>query len=174
MSSKVSDMVEIGFVARPHGVRGELRVATHDPDSTILLEVDALQLGDATYELARAKAIGGARAYFLIKLRGVDDREAADALRGCAICVTRDALPLLEGEFLLADLVGCLVFREDGAPYGSVAAVDAGPQDRLVIHDGAVERLLPLVPELVLEVDLEARRIVVAPPEGLPESPRES
>jgi len=86
--------------------------------------------------------------------------------------VDREQIPIDEGQIFLADLVGCAVTLEDGSPYGTIAAVETGPQDRLVIHDGEIERLLPLVPEFVIDVDLEQGRVVVAPPEDLPESPR--
>jgi len=73
---------------------------------------------------------------------------------------------------LLDDLVGCKVVLADGTPWGTVAAVDAGAQDLLVIHDGDVERLLPLVDAFVPAIDVAAGTITVDPPEGLPENRR--
>jgi 16S rRNA processing protein RimM len=169
MSRAPSQVLEIGYVARPHGVRGELRVVTHDPESTTLLDVDAIQLDGVPYRIEHARQVQGA---FLLRLAGIGDRNRADALRGKRVAVDRELIPLEEGEVLLADLVGCDVVREDGSPYGTIAAIETGVQDRLVIHDGDVERLLPLVPEFVIDVDLEEGRVVVAPPEDLPESPR--
>lgn len=169
MSRAPSQVLEIGYVARPHGVRGELRVVTHDPASTTLLDVDAVQLDGVPYRIEHARQVQGA---FLLRLVGIGDRNGADTLRGKRVAVDRALIPLEEGEVLLADLVGCDVVREDGSPYGTIAAIETGVQDRLVIHDGDVERLLPLVPEFVIDVDLEAGRVVVAPPEDLPESPR--
>jgi 16S rRNA processing protein RimM len=169
MSRAPSQVLEIGYVARPHGVRGELRVVTHDPESTTLLDVDAIQLDGVPYRLEHVRQVQGA---FLLRLAGIGDRNRADALRGKRVAVDRELIPLEEGEVLLADLVGCDVVREDGSPYGTIAAIETGVQDRLVIHDGDVERLLPLVPEFVIDVDLEEGRVVVAPPEDLPESPR--
>jgi 16S rRNA processing protein RimM len=169
MSRARSPVLEIGYVARPHGVRGELRVVTHDPESTTLLDVDEVHLDGVPYRVEQARQVQGA---FLLRLAGVSDRNRADALRGKRVAVDRELIPLDEGEVFLADLVGCAVVREDGSAYGTIVAVDAGVQDRLVIHDGDVERLLPLVPEFVLDVDLEAGRVVVAPPEDLPESAR--
>ena len=66
---------------------------------------------------------------------------------------------------------GCAVRTVAGDAWGTIAAVDAGPlQDLLVIHDGALERLVPLVDELVLSIDLDARAIVVDTPDGWPEA----
>lgn len=169
MSRARSPVLEIGYVARPHGVRGELRVVTHDPESTTLLDVDEIEIDRVPYRVEQARQVEGA---FLLRLAGVGDRNRADTLRGKRVAVDRELIPLEEGEVFLADLVGCAVVREDGSPYGTIAAVETGVQDRLVIHDGDVERLLPLVPEFVIDVDLEEGRVVVAPPEDLPESPR--
>lgn len=169
MSHERSPVLEIGYVARPHGVRGELRVVTHDPASTTLLDVDEVHIDGVPYRVEQARPVQGA---FLLRLAGLGDRNRADALRGKRVAVDRALIPLDEGEVFLADLVGCAAVREDGSPYGTIVAIDAGAQDRLVIHDGDVERLLPLVPEFVLDVDLDQARVVVAPPEDLPESPR--
>ncbi|WP_428267482.1 ribosome maturation factor RimM [Haliangium sp.] len=163
------DLIDIGYVARPHGVRGALRVVTHHPESTSLLEVDELYLGRRRYRITSARPVQGA---VLVELDGLRDRTRAESLRGRAVAVARDAIELDEGELLLADLVGCAVVLPDGSAYGTIAGVEVGPQDRLVIHDGPIERLLPLVPEFVVDIDLDAERVVVAPPEGLPESRR--
>ena len=70
---------------------------------------------------------------------------------------------------LLDDLVGCKVVLPDGTPWGTIAAVELGPQDLLVIHDGEIERLLPLVDQFVKNVDVAGGVVTVDPPEGLPE-----
>lgn len=165
----MQDLVEVGFVARPHGVRGELRIALHDPESTTLAAAPVVYVGGEPRRVVAARPVPGA---FLLRLEGVDGREIAETLRGAAVCVRRQDVPLAAGQYLLSDLVGCRVELADGRPWGKVAAIEVGPQDRLVIHDGDVERLLPVVPELVVEVDIAAGRVVVDPPAGLPESRR--
>lgn len=165
----VPDLVEIGYVVRAHGVRGELRVVCHNPDSTALSTADNVDIGGRRFVIATVRPVKDA---FLLALEGLTDRTRAEALRGQPVSVARGALQLDDDEFLLADLIGCEAVLESGEPYGTVIAVEPGPQDRLVIADGDIERLLPLVAELVPEVDFERSRIVVAPPPGLPESRR--
>ena len=165
----------IGLVTRPHGVRGEVRLRLHNAESTALEEVDAIHLAlpgasgePRRYGLAAARYVDGG---VLCELEGVDDRDQADALRGAEVLVPRAELaPLADGEFYLGDLEGCEVVTRAGQPFGVVHQVqELGAHDTLVIHDGEVERLLPYVPAFVVAVDLEARRVVVDPPEGLPE-----
>jgi 16S rRNA processing protein RimM len=167
--------LSLGLVTRPHGLNGEVRLRLHHAESTALEEVDAvyLALPGATGEPCRHR-LEGARFVeggVLCKLEGVEDRDQAALLRGAEACVRRDELaPLADGEFYLADLEGCAVVTCAGQPFGVVHEVQAlGAHDTLVIHDGDIERLLPYVPQFVVEVDLEARRVVVDPPEGLPE-----
>jgi 16S rRNA processing protein RimM len=145
-------------------------VQPHNSDSELLFAVERLFVGERDYEVLKARP--GSKGAVLVALRGIGDRDAAAALRGATVSVRRSDLNLAEGEYLVTDLVGCRVELEDGTSWGTVAEVAVGLQDRLIIHDGPVERQLPVVPEFVVAVDLPARRIVVAPPEGLPEAPR--
>lgn len=161
--------VQIGFVARAHGIRGEIAVVTHDPESTTLSRASAVWIAGRRYPIASARETP--QKGVLLALEGLTDRTAAEGLRGAAVEVDRAELDLQEGEVLLDDLVGCRVQLVDGTPWGEIVALDLGPQVRLVIHDRGVERLLPLVDELVPGIDLDARVVTVDPPEGLPEDP---
>ena len=66
---------------------------------------------------------------------------------------------------------GCEVVDLEGRSLGKVVSVLHGPQDILVIHDATHERMLPLVPQLVIEADMAARKLVVDPPDELPAEP---
>jgi 16S rRNA processing protein RimM len=162
------DRVEIGRVARAHGVRGEVRVVLHNPESTALDEAEVVFVGDREMAVEAARAVQGA---YLVRLAGIEDRDAADALRGRTVSVARDAIDLEDEELLLVDLVGCRVELRDGSDWGVVAAVEPGLQDRLIIHHGEVERQLPVADAFLVDIDLDGRRVVVDPPEGLPEEP---
>lgn len=155
-------------MARAHGVRGELRIHMHDRGSETLFEVERVWVGGELYEI---EAVRPAHEAVLVKLERVDDRDAAEALKGRPVEVERDEITLEEGEFLVADLMGCEVFDAGGRSLGRVVDILHGPQDLLVLRDERVERLMPLVPELLVEVDVEARRVVAAAPEDLPEEP---
>jgi 16S rRNA processing protein RimM len=160
--------IEVGYVARAHGIRGEICAVHHDPASTLLTEVDQVWIDGVRHEVLSARPTKDG---VLLRLGGVPDRTQAERLRGRTVHAARDDLDLGEGEVLLADLVGCAVRLPDGAPWGTVVAIDVGPQDRLVIRDGDIERLVPFVPALVPDVDLEARVVVVDPPPDYPEDP---
>jgi 16S rRNA processing protein RimM len=162
--------VEVAYVSRAHGVRGEVLAVPIVGGSTTLEEVDAAWFNGRRIAIERARPVPDG---YLLVLAGVRDRDVAHALRGQTIEVDRDDLDLDDDEVLLADLVGCRVVTADGVAWGEVAAIELGPQDRLVIRDVAagVERLLPVVDEFLADIDLEGRVITVTPPEGLPEDP---
>jgi 16S rRNA processing protein RimM len=162
--------VEIGGIARAHGIRGEVVIITHNPDSEILSRVSTIWVdgGERTVVAARGTQRG-----WLVLLQGVTTRTEAETLRGRPVAVDRDALGLSDDDVLLDDLVGCAVVCADGTPWGTIAAVDPGAQDLLVIHDGDVERLLPLVDQFVTRIDLAAGTVTVNPPDGLPEVRRQ-
>ena len=158
--------IEIGGVARAHGIRGEIVIVTHDPDSATLGSVDTIFVGGVERKIASAR---DTQRGWLVALDGISTRTDAEALRGQPVEVDRAVLELDPDDVLLDDLVGCEVRLPDGAPWGTIAEIMAGPhQDLLVIHDGEVERLLPLVDEFVTQIDLDNGIVTVSPPEDLP------
>ncbi len=160
--------VEIGYVARAHGIRGEIAAMPHDPASTSLADVPAVWIRGRRHEVLAARDTPKG---FLLALDGVPDRNAAEALRGEVIEATRADLGLDDDDVLVEDLVGCRAVLRDGTPWGEVVGLELGPQVRLVIHHAGVERLLPLVDALVPTIDLPSKTITVDPPDGLPEEP---
>ena len=164
---KTDPRIEIGGVARAHGIRGEVAIVTHDPDSSVLESVATIFVGGVEHEVVGARPTTRG---WLVALAGIATRSDAERLRGKPVEVARDALELADDDVVLHDLIGCRVALPDGTPWGLIVAIDGGLQDRLVIRDGGVERLLPLVDEFVTAIDLAAGVVTVDPPEGLPES----
>ena len=165
MTNNATDLIAIGRIVAPHGVRGELRVA-------VLTEFPERFL-DMKHVIVEGKgemAVKGVRAHqelILLTLDGVQDRDAAAALRGRLLQVTRaDLTPLPEGQFYVFDLVGVKVFDEAGQELGVLEEVlQPGANDVYLIRrtDGG-EMLLPALRSVVLTVDLPGRRMVVKPP----------
>jgi 16S rRNA processing protein RimM len=161
-------LLEAGYVARAHGIRGEIAIKTFDPDSTALLEVKRLELvrkdGVAqVYTIAHARP---AAKETLLVLEGVSGRTPAEKLVGSSVRLFREDLPPpAEGEFFQGDLVGLAAVNEAGEPLGTVEEIwETGPVPNLVIRRGAEELVVPFVDEFVTTVDLAGGRIVVRPP----------
>lgn len=158
-------LVALGVIARPHGVRGELRVHRFNPDSTLLLDLDTVWLRQGGEE--REVGVANARLhgrFVLLTLEGVESREAAEELRGAEVCVPRDALPpTAEDEYYHVDLVGLTAELSDGTVVGYVSDVIQYPTvDCIVVESDAGRREIPLLDPYVIAVEPDAERVVVA------------
>jgi 16S rRNA processing protein RimM len=115
------------------------------------------------YELVNVNPAG--RGALKLTVAGIDRVEAAEALKGAAVSVDRECLPELgANEFYYFDMIGCEVVTTAGAPLGRIEEVfDNGAHDVIVVRDESEERMLPVIDSIVLELDLERRRVVVKP-----------
>lgn len=164
--------VLVGGVVKPHGIRGEFCIKSYADSPSLFDTVPAIYLQDGKnrpepFEIRSWRVHKG---MILCTLKGVDDRDRAETLRGRSVLVREADLPPLEdGEAYLYQMEGCRVVLEDGTPIGVlVGFYDTPGQETMVIHDDRKrEILLPAVAEFVLDVNLDAETITVRPPEGL-------
>jgi 16S rRNA processing protein RimM len=166
------DWVPLAEVARPHGVRGEIRLKLFNEDSEVLLDRDEVlvRLPDGEeheVSIDRARRADGA---ILMKLYSIDDRDRADELRGALICVQRrDFPPLGDGEFYVCDAKGARVVHE-GRTIGTVKDLQNYPTvDVLVVTaaDGGKDWEVPLIDVFVDSLDLGAGEIALKTLDGL-------
>jgi 16S rRNA processing protein RimM len=148
-----ADRVVIGRVGRPHGLDGAFVVEDASDDGRWFAVGARLIAAGAEAEVVLARRGGGGRR--VIRL----DREVP---RGAPLEVARTALPETEAdEYYVFELVGLEVVEDGGRELGRVASVEPGIANDVLALDGGL--LLPLVGECVRDIDLEARRILVAP-----------
>jgi len=150
-------LLNAGRVGRPHGLDGSFHVTR--PRGVLLTLGGALRIGSEPYEIVRR---AGTEDRPILRLRDVDDRAGIEALRGEDLMVARtDAPALPAGEYWAEDLAGCVVLAaDDGRELGVVARMRPLPScEALEVGD----LLVPMVADAVLEVDIDARRIVVDP-----------
>ena len=160
--------IVVGVVAKPHGVRGEVvvRNRSDNPDRWTTGSV----VFDATGTAFTVSDVRTAGDRLLVRFDGVADREQAEALRGRELLVPRSWLPELPpGEWWPDQLEGCRVLTEAGRDLGVLSEVVVHPANDLwvALDEAGVETLVPVVEELVVEVDLAGRRIVVREVPGL-------
>lgn len=171
MQGTPGNLVAIGRIGRPHGIRGEMRVTAYHPASSLIFETKTLLVGGAPHRVMAARPSGDV---VLLALEGITTREAADALKGAEIAVPRSALPpAAPGEMYLTDLVGCTC-AEGETVLGVVVGVATYPASSCLVVEGeAGVREIPAMAPYLASVDLEARRIAIAHAEDFPvEAPR--
>jgi 16S rRNA processing protein RimM len=166
-------------IGAAHGVRGEVRVKSFASEPMALADYGLLLAdGGRRFEIERLRP---AKNLVIAKFRGIDDRNAAEALNGISLYVPRDRLPTPdENEFYHADLIGLEAVDERGDPIGTVIAVhDFGAGDILDIAPPRGPSLLvPFTKAAVPSIDIPAGRLTVVPPveseaeEPPPEEPK--
>jgi len=165
--------VPLGEVARPHGVRGELRVQPYNRDSDLLLELDEVlvRFPEGDEQEVSVDAARRANDAILVKLHSVDDRDRAAELRGAKLCARRGDFPKLEpGEFYACDVEGARVVAPTGEELGRVTELRTYPTvDVLVVKatDGGRPWEVPLVDAVVAAVELDAGTVRLASLEGV-------
>ncbi len=163
------ELVLLGIVGAPHGIKGEVRIKAFTGDPLALADYGPLvDEKGRRFEIA---ALRPAKEVVVARLKGVTSREGAEMLNGVKLFVARARLPAPEDEdeFLQADLVGCAIVGSDGAVLGTVTAVaNYGAGDLLDIEtpDGR-SVLMPFTRAYAPRIDIAGRRIEALPPEGL-------
>lgn len=162
--------LEMGYVARAHGLKGEVAIRTFDPGSETLDVVERLLLRTRSGEEREVwlEAVRPTPKENIVVLEGVETREAAEALVGSTVFVYREDLEApAEGEYFLGDLMGLAAVDESGKELGKVVEIwETGEVPNLVIRAGkGAELVVPFADEFVPTVDMAQGRLVVRPPE---------
>lgn len=168
--------VPLAEIARPHGVKGEVRLKLFNSDSDVLLHQDEVLVRLKDGEEHEVSVDGARRAdqAILMKLHSIDDRDRADEIRGALVCVKRKEFPpLLPGEFYTCDVLGAKVVVLGTDPLrelGTVRDLKSYPSvDVLVVRDpdGGKDWEIPLVAAFVASLDVEKGLVELDTLEGI-------
>ncbi len=162
------DMITLGEISRPHGVRGEVKLKsfTEDPCAIGAYGVLVTERG----ETVTLKNVRLAQDHVIARIEGVTDRDAAERLKGRKLQIDRAALPddeLDEDEAFIADLIGLAVVDQAGAALGEIAAVQnygAGDLLEIAVPGKKATLLLPFTDDVVVEIGEDA--VVIDASEG--------
>lgn len=163
--------VLLGEITTVHGIKGEVVIRSHTADPEDIAAYGPLtdEAGTRSFQVTSARA--GPKGV-VARLKGIDDRNAAERLRGTALYVDRDALPETEedNEYYVTDLIGLAAVGEDGKPLGKVLAVQnfgAGDLLEVAIAEQRATELIPFTDACVPHVDLTAGTVTVRLPDML-------
>lgn len=164
------DYFRVGVIANTHGIKGEVKVfpTTEDPSRFQGMKRIVLDTGDEKliWEVASVRYF---KNMVILKFRGIDNINDVEKYKGMDLLVPReDAIPLEEGEYYIADIIGARVETEDGTFFGELRDVlQTGANDVYVVDHEGREVLLPVISECVLDRDLEKKVVTVHIMEGL-------
>ena len=172
------DLVMIGEIVKPHGIRGEVKVYSYSgqPENfrhykEVILQEPA-ESRTATYKITRSREQAKLT---ILQLEGVASREAAEALKGSRVFLKKTDFPELDSdEYYWHQLVGMQVFTDAGKKLGEVSSIfSTSAHDVLVITGAGREYLIPVNEEIIKEIDDQKGKLLVTPPPGLLEANEE-
>jgi 16S rRNA processing protein RimM len=165
------DWLVVGRVVKPHGIHGDLvvEIITDFPERLVDGAEFGVGDGDNPSDFHEVFRVRYHKRKWLLSVRDLRDRTTAESWRGRYLFLPEQSLDELpEGFFYEHHLVGLACRSVEGDVLGEVTGVERGPgQHRLVVRRGRREFLVPYVPEIVVQVDLESRTVTLDPPPGL-------
>lgn len=157
----------LGHIAGAHGIRGEVVVKTYTEAPEDIAEYGPLATADGRREL-KLSVVGMTSKGVIVRVEGVRDRNAAEALKGVALYVDRDRLPPPDdGSYYYEDLVGLEARAPDGTTLGQIKAVHnfgAGDLIELALAGSGRTELVPFTDACVPDVDIAGKRVTVVMP----------
>ena len=163
--SEKADLVIMGRVVAPYGVFGWLKIVPDTEEFDGLLEYKKWWVGkDNDWRELTVKEAKIHNDVLVVKLQGIDDRDAAVACKSKQIAVPRASLPKLKGEvYFWSDLIGLSVKNQQEVDFGFITDVFAtGANDVIVAKsDTGQERLIPYIAQVILEVNMVEKTMLV-------------
>ena len=162
---EMNDLVIMGRVVAPYGVFGWLKIVPDTEEFDGLLDYKKWWIGkDNDWRELAVKESKIHNDVIVVKLQGIDDRDAAVTCKGKQIAVPRALLPKLKSEeYYWSDLIGLAVKNHQNVDFGNITDVFAtGANDVIVAKsDSGQERLIPYIAQVILAVDLGAKTMLV-------------
>ena len=156
--------IEAGRIVNTHGVSGEVKIEVWLDSPQFLRRCGRLFLDGKEKKILSGKV---QKSFLIAKLEGVEDVNAAMALKGRLVEIAREDAPLPKGAYFIQDILGASVQDETGREIGRLTDVLERPASNIYVVQGETEHLIPAVPEFVLATDAENGVITVHLIEGM-------
>ena len=156
--------IEAGRIVNTHGVSGEVKIEVWLDSPQFLRRCGRVFLGGAERKILSARV---QKSFLIAKLEGVEDLNAAMALKGRDVFIAREDAPLPKGGYFIRDILGAAVVDEEGREIGKLTDVLERPASNIYVVEGDTEHLIPAVPEFIRKVDAENGVITVHLIEGM-------
>lgn len=166
----MKEYLEIGKIVGTHGVRGMVRIQPWCDSISLLKGVKSLYTdcsGTNALSVCRIAENGNV---FIAQFTKIDSIESAEKLRGKTLYAKRNDLKIEKGSYFIQDIIGCTVIDSDDKTivYGKVSDVTAtGANDVWHIKNGDKEYLIPVIPSVVNDVDVENSVVIITPLKGI-------
>ena len=156
--------IEAGRITNTHGVAGEVKIEVWLDSPQFMKRFSRLYIDGKAHTLRGARVH---KQFLLASLDGVEDVNAAMALKGKTVYISREDAKLPAGAYFLQDLIGARVVDEQGREIGILTEVMERPASNIYVVKGETEHLIPAVPEFIMSTDIEAGLVTVRLIEGM-------
>ncbi|UCF72023.1 MAG: 16S rRNA processing protein RimM [Deltaproteobacteria bacterium] len=165
------DLILIGHVIRPHGLTGLLRIVSYAQSKETFLEAGSVFLIKGENDLYEKKVVSirPHRLFYLLKLSGLNSIDQAEIFRGAGVFIRKDSLVKRdEDEFFWHELLGLEVYLVTGQYLGVLKEIfPTGSNDVYVVENQGKEFLIPAIHQVVKEINIAQKRMVISPMMGL-------
>lgn len=159
-----NSFLEAGKIVNTHGVRGEVKIVPWADSAEFLQTFETFFIDGNAVKLITGRVHKGC---LIAKLSGVDDVNAAMALKNKVVSIDRGDIELPDGRFFIADIIGARVVSETGEELGCLREVLDLPAGNVYVVEGKREIMIPAVEEFILSTDAENGLITVRLIEGM-------
>lgn len=162
--------IETGAIVGTHGLRGEMRVQPWSDSPDFLTGFETFYLDDKGTQSLKVRTARVHKNIVLLTAEGIDSIEAAERLRGKVLYVSRGDVALEPGRHFVQDLIDCEVYDADtGLRYGKLTdVISTGANDVWQVTDKqGKDYLVPVIPDVVVSVDVDAERVELRPMGGI-------
>jgi len=167
----MEEYLELGQIVNSYGIKGFLKVVPYTDDNTRFNDLETIYIEKNNklqeYVIEEVKY---SKNLVLLKLKGIDTIEQAEKFKNCYLKINRkDAIELEEDTYFLVDLIGIEVFTEGGEKLGNIVDIfPTGSNDVYVVkNEDGKQVLLPAIKDVIISVDIENKKMIVRPMEGL-------
>lgn len=166
MSGKITEKIRVGKITSSHGVRGEVKVFPLTDFPTRFKKGNKVYIGDVQLTIERSRP---QKNLYIVKFEGFDNINEILKFKDQYLEITKEQLtPLEEGEYYIFDIVDCEVFDDSENYLGKVSSVFAtGNNDVYVVKNNGKEILIPAIKQVVTSIDIQNKKIIITPIEGL-------
>lgn len=167
-----NDLIPLGKLGSPHGIRGHLKLRSYSGDIHTLQSVRTMQVRSGNNGICQSVEVKNVKPHgtsFIIGFAGYDTIEKASELVGYELCITHGQLPPpAPDEYYWCDLMGIRVVTDAGQELGVVADIFAtGSNDVYVVVNSEREYLIPAIGSVINTVDITARTMIITPLDGM-------
>lgn len=151
--------IEIGAVAKPQGIKGELKVRLFADDFASVKDIKTVEINSIDYAVESFRSAGGEEA--ILKLAGVSDRNFVETLRQKEVYAYKNEINVKKGNYFISDVLGSKLYLSSGKEMGEIHDIVSGNVDYYYVSTAEGEAVFPMLKTLLVEIDVENKKVVV-------------